>query len=110
MPILIQLQLWLDNPKIQLTFEATVQQLEAPYNSETFIWRWYGVVLEAEGDFLDFLLLSGDAVLVHRIHSYLERHGLINFGIYKRVKPLPSEFFSCVLLGEKYSLIQSTPG
>uniref|UniRef100_A0A671S3L1 Lysine-specific histone demethylase n=1 Tax=Sinocyclocheilus anshuiensis TaxID=1608454 RepID=A0A671S3L1_9TELE len=28
------LQLWLDNPKIQLTFEATVQQLEAPYNSD----------------------------------------------------------------------------
>ncbi|XP_078796576.1 lysine-specific histone demethylase 1A isoform X3 [Oryzias latipes] len=59
------LQLWLDNPKIQLTFEATVQQLDAPYNS--------------------------DAVLVHRIHSYLERHGLINFGIYKRVKPLPAK-------------------
>uniref|UniRef100_A0AAY3ZUE8 Lysine-specific histone demethylase n=1 Tax=Denticeps clupeoides TaxID=299321 RepID=A0AAY3ZUE8_9TELE len=49
---------------VQLTFEATVQQLEAPYNS--------------------------DGMLVHRIHSYLERHGLINFGIYKRVKPLPS--------------------
>lgn len=31
-------------------------------------------------------------MLVNRIHSYLERHGLINFGIYKRVKPLPSEF------------------
>ncbi|XP_067386871.1 lysine-specific histone demethylase 1A isoform X3 [Emydura macquarii macquarii] len=60
------LQLWLDNPKIQLTFEATLQQLEAPYNSDT--------------------------VLVHRVHSYLERHGLINFGIYKRVKPLPSKF------------------
>ncbi|XP_010877932.1 lysine-specific histone demethylase 1A isoform X4 [Esox lucius] len=59
------LQLWLDNPKIQLTFEATAQQLEAPYNSDT--------------------------VLVHRIHSYLERHGLINFGIYKRVKPLPTK-------------------
>uniref|UniRef100_A0AAQ5XTF3 SWIRM domain-containing protein n=1 Tax=Amphiprion ocellaris TaxID=80972 RepID=A0AAQ5XTF3_AMPOC len=59
------LQLWLDNPKIQLTFEAAAQQLEAPYNS--------------------------DAVLVHRIHSYLERHGLINFGIYKRVKPLPTK-------------------
>uniref|UniRef100_A0A8D2J257 Lysine-specific histone demethylase n=1 Tax=Varanus komodoensis TaxID=61221 RepID=A0A8D2J257_VARKO len=57
------LQLWLDNPKIQLTFEATLQQLESPYNSDT--------------------------VLVHRVHSYLERHGLINFGIYKRVKPLP---------------------
>uniref|UniRef100_A0A672J5H7 Lysine-specific histone demethylase n=1 Tax=Salarias fasciatus TaxID=181472 RepID=A0A672J5H7_SALFA len=36
-------------------------------------------------------LFSGDAVLVHRIHSYLERHGLINFGIYKRVKPLPTK-------------------
>ncbi|GAA6066943.1 lysine-specific histone demethylase 1A isoform X2, partial [Tachysurus ichikawai] len=59
------LQLWLDNPKVQLTFDSTAQQLEAPYNS--------------------------DAVLVHRIHSYLERHGLINFGIYKRVKPLPSK-------------------
>uniref|UniRef100_UPI00398F55BB lysine-specific histone demethylase 1A isoform X1 n=1 Tax=Pristiophorus japonicus TaxID=55135 RepID=UPI00398F55BB len=59
------LQLWLDNPKVQLTFEVTHQQLESPYNS--------------------------DAVLVHRIHSYLERHGLINFGIYKRVKPLPTK-------------------
>ncbi|KAG9492755.1 hypothetical protein GDO78_000971 [Eleutherodactylus coqui] len=59
------LQLWLDNPKVQLTFEATLQQLEAPYNSDT--------------------------VLVHRIHCYLERHGLINFGIYKRLKPLPTK-------------------
>jgi len=25
----------LDNPKVQLTFEATVQQLEAPYNSKS---------------------------------------------------------------------------
>lgn len=44
-------------------------------------------------DLCVFVLL-GDAVLVHRIHSYLERHGLINFGIYKRVKPLPSKFTS----------------
>ncbi|EPY82441.1 lysine-specific histone demethylase 1A isoform b [Camelus ferus] len=34
---------------------------------------------------------SGDTVLVHRVHSYLERHGLINFGIYKRIKPLPTK-------------------
>lgn len=54
-------------------------------------------------DFLEFAPLSGDAVLVHRIHSYLERHGLINFGIYKRVKPLPSEFFSYILRGGKNS-------
>uniref|UniRef100_A0A669C9D0 Lysine-specific histone demethylase n=1 Tax=Oreochromis niloticus TaxID=8128 RepID=A0A669C9D0_ORENI len=31
------LQLWLDNPKIQLTFEATAQQLEAPYNSDLIL-------------------------------------------------------------------------
>lgn len=43
-----------------------------------------------------FLSFLGDAVLVHRIHSYLERHGLINFGIYKRVKPLPSEFIQII--------------
>ncbi|XP_067317530.1 lysine-specific histone demethylase 1A-like isoform X4 [Anolis sagrei] len=59
------LQLWFDNPKVQLTFEATLQQLELLYNSDT--------------------------VLVYRVHSYLERHGLINFGIYKRVKPLPTK-------------------
>ncbi|KAJ7304185.1 hypothetical protein JRQ81_011716, partial [Phrynocephalus forsythii] len=37
------------------------------------------------------LLFLGDTVVVHRVHSYLERHGLINFGIYKRVKPLPTK-------------------
>ncbi|XP_078472346.1 lysine-specific histone demethylase 1A isoform X1 [Lampetra planeri] len=57
------LQLWLDQPKTQLTFEQMLQQLESPYNS--------------------------DAQLVHRVFNYLERHGLINFGIFKRVKPLP---------------------
>lgn len=30
---MIQLQLWLDNPKIQLTIDTALQQLEAPYNS-----------------------------------------------------------------------------
>lgn len=42
---LIQLQLWLDNPKIQLTFEATAQQLEAPYNSETLNWMLFFDIL-----------------------------------------------------------------
>lgn len=26
-----------------------------------------------------------------RIHAYLERHGLINFGVYKRLEPLPGK-------------------
>uniref|UniRef100_UPI00358F3440 lysine-specific histone demethylase 1A-like n=1 Tax=Myxine glutinosa TaxID=7769 RepID=UPI00358F3440 len=60
------LQLWLDNPKTQLSFDATFQQIAAPYNDH-----------------------AGEPQLVHRIHSYLERHGLINFGIYKRVEPYP---------------------
>lgn len=94
---LIQLQLWLDNPKIQLTFEATAQQLEAPYNSETL--NTYSTFLQHYSHTkVDVILFLGDAVLVHRIHSYLERHGLINFGIYKRVKPLPSEFSSYIAI------------
>lgn len=31
---MMQLQLWLDNPKIQLTIDTALQQLEAPYNSK----------------------------------------------------------------------------
>ncbi|ELT96770.1 hypothetical protein CAPTEDRAFT_124163 [Capitella teleta] len=59
------LQLWLDKPLQQLTFKLTLPQIEAPYNS--------------------------DGPLVMRIHAYLERHGLINFGIYKRLEPLPTK-------------------
>ena len=35
--------------------------------------------------------VSGDGPLLVRIHAYLERQGLINYGIYKRVEPLPSK-------------------
>lgn len=58
------LQLWLDNPKQQLLYENALPQVEAPYNS--------------------------DAPFVMRVHSFLERHGFINFGIFKRLKPLPA--------------------
>ncbi|XP_069128605.1 lysine-specific histone demethylase 1A-like isoform X3 [Argopecten irradians] len=58
-----QIQLWLENPKQQLTFENALPQIEAPYNS--------------------------DGPLVMRVHAYLERFGYINFGVYKRLKPLP---------------------
>lgn len=57
------LQLWLENPKQQLLFENALSQVESPYNS--------------------------DSPLVMRIHAFLERHGFINFGIFKRLKNLP---------------------
>ncbi|XP_005100139.1 lysine-specific histone demethylase 1A [Aplysia californica] len=59
------LQLWLENPKQQLTFEAALQEIEPPYNS--------------------------DGQLVLRVHSFLERYSFINFGIFKRLKPLPAK-------------------
>ncbi|XP_038077080.1 lysine-specific histone demethylase 1A-like isoform X2 [Patiria miniata] len=66
------LQLWFENPKLQLIFENALPQIEAPYNS--------------------------DVQLVMRVHAYLERHGLINFGIYKRLKPLPTKTLGKVLI------------
>ncbi|GFN75552.1 lysine-specific histone demethylase 1a-like [Plakobranchus ocellatus] len=59
------LQLWLESPKQQLTLEAALQDVEPPYNS--------------------------DGQLVLRVHAFLERYSLINFGIYKRLKPLPAK-------------------
>lgn len=66
------LQLWLDNPKQQLTFENALPQIEAPFNS--------------------------DGPLVMRIHSYLDRFGFINFGVFKRLKPLPSKKHGRVII------------
>ncbi|KAL7636863.1 UNVERIFIED_CONTAM: hypothetical protein RMT77_012621 [Armadillidium vulgare] len=57
------LQFWLENPLNELTYENLLSKLDPPFDSDT--------------------------ELVQRIHSYLERHGYINFGIYKRAKPLP---------------------
>ncbi|KAF6205456.1 hypothetical protein GE061_019629 [Apolygus lucorum] len=59
------LQLWLENPKQQLILENAIPLVEPPYNSDTS--------------------------LVTRIHSFLERHGFINFGVFKRLKPLPTK-------------------
>ncbi|XP_078001401.1 lysine-specific histone demethylase 1A-like [Glandiceps talaboti] len=66
------LQLWYENPKVQLTFENALPQIEAPYNS--------------------------DGPLVMRVHAYLERHGYISFGVHKRLKPLPAKKFGKVLV------------
>ena len=54
------LQLWLENPKQQLIIENALPAIEPPYNSDT--------------------------VLTRRIHAFLERHGFINFGVFKRLK------------------------
>ncbi|KAF7990616.1 hypothetical protein HCN44_000421 [Aphidius gifuensis] len=59
------LQLWLENPKQQLIIENALPAIETPYNS--------------------------DPVLTRRIHAYLERYGFINFGVFKRLKPIPSK-------------------
>ncbi|CAH1799050.1 unnamed protein product [Owenia fusiformis] len=58
------LQLWLENPTQQVTLENALPQIEAPYNS--------------------------DGPLITRMFSYLERYGFINFGVFKRLKPLPA--------------------
>ncbi|KAI5744488.1 hypothetical protein M8J76_002663 [Diaphorina citri] len=57
------LQMWLENPKVQLTLEFVMQKIESPFNSEV--------------------------QLVSRLHCYLERHGYINFGIFQRITPIP---------------------
>jgi lysine-specific histone demethylase 1 len=55
------LQLWLENPKKQLVAGDCLGRLAQPWDS--------------------------DKALVTRKHAFMERHGYINFGIYKRVAP-----------------------
>ena len=59
------LQMWMENPKQQLCSDDVLTRLEPPWDS--------------------------DKPLVLRVHAFLERHGYINFGIYKRLKPLPQK-------------------
>uniref|UniRef100_A0A182WEJ7 Lysine-specific histone demethylase n=1 Tax=Anopheles minimus TaxID=112268 RepID=A0A182WEJ7_9DIPT len=57
------LQMWIEEPTVQLTFENTMKKMESPFDS--------------------------DPSLVRKVHAFLERHGFINFGIFERLKPLP---------------------
>lgn len=66
------LQLWFDNPKQQLMYENALPQVEPPYNT--------------------------DAPLVMRIHAFLERHGFINFGVFKRLKSPPTKKLGKVIV------------
>nr|XP_022909614.1 lysine-specific histone demethylase 1A-like [Onthophagus taurus] len=66
------LQVWLDNPKHQLIIEEAIEKMEPPYNS--------------------------DVPLIKRVHAFLERNGFINFGVFKRVKPLPAKKYGKVIV------------
>lgn len=66
------LQMWLDNPKQQLLLEQSIEKMEPPYNS--------------------------DVQLVKRVHAFLERNGFINFGIFKRLKPIPTKKYGKVIV------------
>nr|CAB3258319.1 lysine-specific histone demethylase 1A [Phallusia mammillata] len=59
------LQLWLDNPKVELIYEIAVQSMAESK--------------EIKADYIQLSL---------RIHKYLEIHGFINFGIFKRIHPI----------------------
>lgn len=66
------LQMWIEDPKTQLTYEASLQNMEEPFDS--------------------------DPALVQQVHAFLERHGFINFGIFKRSKPIPSKKLGKVIV------------
>lgn len=66
------LQMWLDNPKQQLIVEHAIEKIEPPFNS--------------------------DVSLLKRVHAFLERNGFINFGIFKRLKPIPSKKYGKVIV------------
>lgn len=76
--VTFQLQIWLENPKQQLIIENALPQIEPPYNSDT--------------------------VLTRRIHAFLERHGFINFGIFKRLKVIKI-YDSCIIILNRLSCI-----
>ena len=65
----LQLQIWLDNPKVELIYEMAIQNMA-----------------DSQHLFPTYLQLS-----LH-IHKYLEMHGYINFGIFKRIHPIRSKY------------------
>ena len=67
------MQMWLENPKIQLTAQDALKRLQPPWNS--------------------------DEDLVIRIHAFLERHGYINFGIFKRTSTPPQKTGRVIVIG-----------
>lgn len=56
------LKLWLENPKVQLTYNHIKNNIEKPFNMRP--------------------------KFIKRVYLYLERYGYINFGIYKKIEEL----------------------
>lgn len=67
------LQLWIEDPKLQLSLESVLKRIERPFNS--------------------------DMQLVRKIHSFLERHGYINFGLFRRTKSITPIGKKVIVLG-----------
>ena len=67
------LQMWLENPKGQLNSPDALKRLQPPWNS--------------------------DEELVIRIHAFLERHGYINFGIFKKSSAPPQKTGRVIVIG-----------
>ncbi|XP_058118731.1 possible lysine-specific histone demethylase 1 [Anopheles ziemanni] len=66
------LHMWIEDPTVQLTAENALKRMEPPFDS--------------------------DPALVAKVHAFLERHGFINFGIFKRLKPLPVKKIAKVIV------------
>lgn len=67
------LQMWVENPLMELTVENVIRRIEKPFNS--------------------------DIALLKKIHSFLERHGYINFGVFKHLKQIQPLGKKVIVLG-----------
>ncbi|CAO1441945.1 unnamed protein product [Diamesa serratosioi] len=56
------LKMWLENVKVQLTYDFILKNIDKPFNLE--------------------------AGLIKRVYLFLERYGYINFGIYKKIEEI----------------------
>jgi lysine-specific histone demethylase 1 len=67
------LQLWLEDPKHELTSDKAIAGIEYPYKN--------------------------NEKLVERIHEYLARHGLINFGVYNVISTVKKNPLKVLVIG-----------
>lgn len=67
------LYLWLNDPKKELTIERALSGIDAPYNS--------------------------DGPLITRVHSFLDRYGSINFGLYQRLSTPKERRGKVIIIG-----------